>query len=154
MGDFIFRKADEKDIDLLTETRIEVLRSANKLDESADMSAVREETLKYYESCFKNNEHTAYLVFDREEFVGCGGVSYYKVMPTFHNVSGISAYIMNIYTRQQYRRKGIAQKTLSLLVEDAKSRGVTRILLEATDMGRLLYEKFGFTAMKNEMELL
>lgn len=154
MSDFIFRKANENDINLLTETRIEVLRAANNLDESEDMSEVRKETLKYYENCFKNNEHTAYLVFEGGKFVGCGGVSYYKVMPTFHNPSGISAYIMNIYTRQQYRRRGIAQKTLSLLAEDAKSRGVTRILLEATDMGRPLYEKFGFTAMKNEMELL
>ena len=60
---------------------------------------------------------------------------------------------MNMYTRPEYRRKGIAAKTLDLLVQDAKSRGITAISLEATDMGRKLYEKYGFLDMKSEMEL-
>ncbi len=60
---------------------------------------------------------------------------------------------MNMYTKPEYRRKGIALKTLNLLVEDAKSRGITAISLEATDMGRPLYEKYGFLKMKDEMEL-
>ena len=61
---------------------------------------------------------------------------------------------MNMYTKPKYRRKGIATKTLDLLVKDAKQRGITAILLEATAMGKLLYEKYGFVKMENEMELL
>ena len=95
----------------------------------------------------------AYLVFDEETFVGAGGISYFQVMPTYHNPTGRKAYIMNMYTRPEYRRKGIAYKTLDLLVADAKMRGITAVSLEATDMGRPLYEKYGFTAMKDEMEL-
>ena len=38
-------------------------------------------------------------------------------------------------------------------MEDAKERGVTVISLEATDMGKPLYEKFGFVKMNDEMEL-
>ena len=53
----------------------------------------------------------------------------------------------------EYRRKGIAIKTLDLLVQDAKKRGITAISLEATAMGRPLYEKYGFIAMNEEMEL-
>lgn len=75
-------------------------------------------------------------------------------MPTYHNPSGNKAYIMNMYTHPDYRRKGIAYRTLELLVEDIKSREITSISLEATDMGRPLYEKFGFTKMKDEMELV
>ena len=64
------------------------------------------------------------------------------------------AYIMNMYTNPEYRRNGIAIKTLGLLVEDAKKRGVHAISLEATDMGKPLYVKFGFVKMNDEMELL
>ena len=60
---------------------------------------------------------------------------------------------MNMYTAPAYRRQGIAYKTLDLLVKNAKSRGITAISLEATDMGRSLYEKYGFVKMNNEMEL-
>ena len=48
---------------------------------------------------------------------------------------------------------GIASKTLDLLVKDAKERDVTSISLEATEMGKPLYEKYGFVPMKSEMEL-
>lgn len=40
--------------------------------------------------------------------VGTGGISFYQVMPTYHNISGKKAYIMNVYTQPDYRRKGIA----------------------------------------------
>ena len=43
--------------------------------------------------------------------------------------------------------------TLALLVKDAHRRGVTAISLEATAMGRPLYERFGFVSMEHEMEL-
>ena len=51
---------------------------------------------------------------------------------------------MNMYTNPAYRRKGIAYQTLNLLVADAKNKGIDAISLEATEMGRPLYEKFGF----------
>lgn len=60
---------------------------------------------------------------------------------------------MNMYTSPEYRRKGIAYKTLDLLVEEAKRIGITSISLEATTLGRPLYEKYGFINMNNEMEL-
>ena len=43
-------------------------------------------------------------------------------------------------TKPLYRRKGIAYKTLDMLVTEAKRKGITAISLEATDMGRPLYE--------------
>ena len=95
--------------------------------------------------------HIAYLVFDEDEFVGAGGVSFYQVMPTYHNPSGQKAYIMNMYTAPEYRGKGLAFKTLDCLVKDAKQRGVAEISLEATEMGRPLYEKYGFVQMPSEM---
>ena len=60
---------------------------------------------------------------------------------------------MNMYTHPDYRRMGIAYKTLDLLISDAKCKGITSISLEATAMGRPLYEKYGFVKMNDEMEL-
>ena len=148
-----YRKATTDDLDILTKTRIEVLRAANGLDDNTNMSRVEKETRAYYENALANDRHTAYLVFDGDVFIGAGGISYYTVMPTFHNPTGRKAYIMNMYTRPDHRRMGIATKTLDLLIQDAKKRGVTVISLEATDMGRKLYERYGFVSMNSEMEL-
>lgn len=148
-----YKKATIKDIDVLTKTRIIVLRAANKLSDDVDMSEVEKESYEYYCKAIEEGTHIAYLVFDNDTFVGAGGVSYFKVMPTYHNTKGEKAYIMNMYTAPDYRRKGIATKTLELLIADAKERGIDSISLEATEAGRPLYEKNGFVQMNNEMEL-
>ena len=149
----IYKKATLDDLDILTETRIEVLRAANQLGNDIDMSEVKKQSREYYQRALKEDTHLAYLIFAEDRFVGTGGISYFRVMPTYHNPTGRKAYIMNMYTRPEFRRQGIALKTLELLVQDAKERGITSISLEATAMGRPLYEKYGFVAMIDEMEL-
>ena len=151
--DLTFRKATVDDIDLLTKTRIEVLRAANRLPVDTDMGDVEKQSRLYYEKALRDGTHTACLVFDRDRWVGAGGISYYQVMPTYHNPSGNKAYIMNMYTHPEYRRQGIAFRMLDLLVGDARSKQIAFISLEATVMGRPLYEKYGFVPMDDEMIL-
>lgn len=126
-----YKKATIEDLDILTKTRIEVLRAANKLSNDINMDEVKMMTYKYYKKALCDGTHIAY-----------------------HNPNGYKAYIMNMYTNINYRRKGIAYKTLDMLIKDIKNKGITSISLEATEMGRPLYKKYGFISMNNEMELL
>ena len=121
--EFEYKKASIDDLNILTKTRIEVLRAANGLDDSIDMTRVERESRAYYENALSNGSHTAYLVFDGDVFIGAGGISYYTVMPTFHNPTGRKAYIMNMYTRPDHRRKGIATKLLICSFRTQKSAG-------------------------------
>lgn len=149
-----YKRATIEDIAELVKTRIIVLRAANKLSDDMDMSVVEKESYAYYRHTIESGDHIAYLVYDNGTFIGAGGVSFYQVMPTYHNQTGKKAYIMNMYTAPEYRRQGIAIHTLNLLVNDARKQGVSQIALEATDMGRPLYEKYGFVKMEDEMELV
>ena len=149
-----YKKATIEDINELVRTRIIVLRAVNKLSDDVDMSVVEKESYEYYKRALETGEHITYLVYDNGTFIGAGGVSFYQVMPTYHNPTGKKAYIMNMYTAPEYRRKGIAIHTLDLLVKDAREQGVSQITLEATEMGRSLYEKYGFVKMEDEMELI
>ena len=151
---FEYKRATMEDIDEMVRTRIIVLRAANKLSDDEDMSVVEEESKAYYRRVLETGEHIAYLVYDNGAFVGAGGVSFYQVMPTYHNPTGKKAYIMNMYTAPGYRRQGIAIHTLDLLVKDVRKQGVSQITLEATEIGRPLYEKYGFVKMEDEMELI
>lgn len=150
----LYKRATIEDIDMLTKTRIRVLSAANSLSDDIDMNEVEKQSYDYYGRTLCDDTHIAYLVFDEKRFVGSGGVSFFQVMPTYHNVSGKKAYIMNIYTEPAYRRRGIAYKILDLLVSDVRSKGITSISLEATEAGRPLYEKYGFVKVDDEMELL
>ena len=77
-----YKKAVLEDIEILTETRITVLRAANQLSDDMDMSYVKEQSYLNYQKSLLENNHVAYLVFDGHEFVGAGGISFFQVMPT------------------------------------------------------------------------
>ncbi len=154
MKEYTYKKAEIEDLELLVSSRVMVLKAANKLPEDTDMSEIERESREYYKKAFAEDTHTAYLVFDGYRLIGAGGISYYTVMPTCDVPSGRKAYVMNMYTDPEYRRQGIAYKTLELLVQDSKARGIDHITLEATDMGRPLYEKYGFVQMPSEMKLM
>jgi GNAT superfamily N-acetyltransferase len=58
-----------------------------------------------------------------------------------------------MYTKPGYRKNGIAKELFSKMIEEAKDRGCTKVLLNATEKGRLLYEKFGFKDTQGDMQL-
>lgn len=147
-----YQKATIDDLELLVDLRLTVLRAAN-IDDSVDLAQVRENTRAYYKTALQDKSHLAYLVYDETSLVGTGGISFYRVMPTYHNPTGENAYIMNMYTSPAYRNRGIATHLLQQLVSDARALGISRITLDATPMGRPLYERFGFIPMPAEMEL-
>ncbi|MCM1257663.1 MAG: GNAT family N-acetyltransferase [Roseburia sp.] len=150
---YTYKKAELEDIDTLVKTRIEVLRAANRLGNDTDMFLVEKNSRQYYEEALQSDMHRAYLVYDGEKIIGAGGISFFQVMPTSHNPTGWKAYIMNMYTNPSYRRQGIAYHMLELLTGEAEKKGIRHISLEATDMGRALYERYGFVKMNDEMEL-
>ncbi len=146
-----FRVATIDDLPLLLSLRLEVLRDTNKLPASAPLENVRENTLKFLRNDF--DSQITILAYDGGAIVGCGSASLYSVFPTCDCPNGRKAYIMNMYTRKEYRRRGIASSILVKLIDCAKHDGVGLIALEATQTGRFLYEKHGFVSAENEMYL-
>ena len=61
-----------------------------------------------------------------------------------HFINGKTAVLMNVYTKEEYRRRGLASKILQKIIADARAEGVTCIDLSATRMGKPLYLKNGF----------
>ena len=116
---------------------------------------MEKESYEYYKNALETGEHIAYLVYDNETFIGAGGVSFYRVMPTYHNPTGKKGlYYEYVYGTGISETGGIAFHTLDLLVKVIRKQGVSQITLEATEMGRPLYEKYGFVKMEDEMELI
>ncbi len=150
---YLYHKAGREDLEILVKTRLEMLRSVNSIPEAEDLAEVAWSCRAYYSESFEKDIHAAYLVFDGEAFIGCGGISFYRVMPNIKNPSGMKAYIMNIYTVPQYRGKGIATKVVDLLVAEAHKRNIHKISLDATEMGRPVYERYGFVPDNTAMKL-
>ena len=103
------------------------------------------------EEYFKNGDQTTVLAFDGENAVGCATVCYITLMPTAGHPTGKRAHIMNVYVRPDHRRRGIARQMMSVLLDEARDRGVTYISLDATESGKPLYKALGFDTNEENM---
>lgn len=147
------RQASADNINELLEWRMEVLHHVFDISENEDMQNLCLANREYYLKSIPSGHHVAVFAQMDGVAVGCGGLCLYQEMPSPDNPSGQCAYLMNIYTREEYRGQGIGKTVVEWLVDYAKERGVTKIYLEASDCARALYESVGFRDMRDYMEL-
>ncbi len=146
-----YRKATIDDVELIVSTRITFMVEAAGEMNVAEKELLIKNNKTYIHFGLKNNIFTSILAFDGQLLVGTSGVCFYNIMPSKHVPNGKIGYIQNMYTIPTYRGKGIATKLFYLTVEEAKKAGCDKVTLTATDMGRPMYEKYGFNDTKNEM---
>ena len=144
------RIAAKDDIELLMSSRLEMLKVVNNLPEDYEYS---EEIVRESRDYFLNGDHITVLAIDDGKVIGCASMSFMWIMPTFSHPTGKRAHLMNVYTRSEYRRQGIARKMVNMLIDETWKRGATEISLDATTMGRPLYESLGFTNSTEGMVL-
>lgn len=65
----------------------------------------------------------------------------------------LRAWLVNVWTHQDYRRQGLARRLVSDLLAQAKAWGIGTVSLGSTDMARPLYESLGFKPYPHEMLL-
>lgn len=148
-----YRKATPADLDLLVETRLMVIGVVWQAVDTALMRELEQSTRAFYRQSLTDGSHTTCLAFHGDELAAIGGICYFRLMPTPEIPAGHKAYIMNMHTRPNYQRRGVASRLLGLLIQDAKERGVACIALEASAAGKPLYAKFGFKPANDEMIL-
>ena len=103
------------DIDALMSRRLEMLKVVNDLPDEYSFS---DEIIKESRDYFMNGDHLTVLAMDNDMVVGCASMSFIRMMPTFSHPSGIRAHLMNVYTRKNYRRQGIARRMVELLIRE------------------------------------
>ncbi len=102
---------------------------------------------------FADGDQTTLLAVDNGEAVACATICYVTCLPTRRHQTGKRAHIMNVYTRAAYRRQGIGKRLVQMLISEAREKGVTHMSLDATDMGRPLYEGLGFHESEEYLEI-
>lgn len=137
-----FKIATNDDIELLMSSRLEMLKVVNNLPADYEYT---DEIINESRDYFLNGDQITVLALDGGIVAGCASMSFMRIMPTFSHPTGKRAHLMNVYTRSDYRRQGIARQMVNMLIDETWKRGATEISLDATKMGRPLYESLGFT---------
>lgn len=145
----IYKKADCN----LLETVLKMRRECCACVFGKDESEFEGEFMRITEEYFSTGDQTTMLAFDGEQAVGCATICYITLIPTEKHPTGKRAHIMNVYTAADHRRRGIAQQMLTVLIDEARERGVTYVSLDATENGRTLYKSLGFSENEENMGL-
>jgi ribosomal protein S18 acetylase RimI-like enzyme len=60
-------------------------------------------------------------------------------------------YVLNLFVEPAYRRRGLARRLMQLAEAELTARGVSLLVLHATEKGRPLYSELGWVAGTAEM---
>lgn len=135
-----YRKANIDDINCLVE-----LRKKQLIDEGCySDNDIDEELEQFFSAGITNNTLAVWLAMEEEYIIGTAGVCYFQYPPSFTNPTGKIAYITNVYTRDEYRKQGVATQLLELVMEEIKTEDCKFARLHASEQGKGLYEKIGF----------
>lgn len=148
MENITIRTADKNDIETLIKFRFLYMTDVEGELSEEQKNALSEQLPVYFERHI-GRDFTAYLAEDCGKPAAVIFMVRLEKPASVHFLSGSTCYLMNVYTKEQYRRRGIASKILDRLISDARAEGITCIDLSATEQGKPVYLKKGFVERGN-----
>lgn len=145
--DIRFRKA------LLSDTKdLAELRKQQLLDEGyPEILDIQRDLETYFDNSLTDGSLICWVGESAAKIQATGAVCFYQLPPTFSNPSGKVAYITNMYTADQYRRRGIASMLLDKLIEEVRALNYPSVRLHASELGKGGYQKAGFSDVDGYM---
>lgn len=144
------RKANQEDIKLIIENRMELVGSICKTNVNAQFE---KNTCEYLCRYMNTSNLICWLAMEKNQIISIAMLCIYEVMPTPSNFLGKTGLLLNVFTHEDYRRKGLATELIKRTIADAKALGVGKITLHASPEGKYVYDKLGFTQLSMEMAL-
>ncbi len=145
----VIRPATAEDRATLVEFRLAMLAEMFGSEPGAaatrlvDPATLRQANERWVDEHF-GRDFTAWMADLDGRPAACAGLLWFAHPPGPINPGGLEAYILNVYTRPEARRMGLARAVVERVVAQARAAGVRRIWLRASPDGRPLYESMGF----------
>jgi GNAT superfamily N-acetyltransferase len=150
--DYRIRPALPDDAPVLTRHRIRMMEDMGMGTES-ERQSIRPVSQDYFSRAVADGVYHGWLVEDAEHrVVAGGGVLLVPWPPSPLDGSTQRPYIINMYTEPEHRRQGLARRIVDQLLAFCRERGFATVRLNASEMGRPVYEAAGF-APSNEMRI-
>lgn len=147
----MIRQAVIEDIKDLITLRMALIREANHLQEDKDLKAL-EEKIAVYLKDHLGKAFFAWVVEEDGQLIASSGLNLFSKPPTYTNLTGKEAFIMNIYVMPAFRGKGYATALVTEIIKYLKGTDYKKVSLVATEAGRFVYDKIGFKTKTDVME--
>lgn len=138
-----FAKADINDLDSLVGLRIAYLLEDHGTIPQEKLTKISEKLPVYFRKHL-NNDLFVYTAKSENEIISCCFLIVTEKPSNLSFINGTVGTVMNVYTKPEYRRKGLAGKLMKMLLADSEKMGLDFVELKATDSGYSLYKSIGF----------
>ena len=139
----VIRMANQDDLENLIRIRYDCF-DAMGWNVTPNMKTRIDLELEQYYKEHLNRDLFVAVVEEKENFVASAFLVVNCVPASPSWPTGKTGLILNVWTKLEYRRKGLASRLMQLLIEEAKRRELSCLKLSASEMGVPLYEKLGF----------
>ena len=139
----VYEKAGNNEIKELTELRIEYLIEDHG-DIPEDKLRIIEDSLPSYFRDHLNKDLLVYICRTDGIIAGCCFLYISEKPPNPSFINGRTGTVLNVYTRPQFRRKGIAGGLIKMMLAESERMKLDFVELKATDAGYHLYRSLGF----------
>ncbi|WP_429158472.1 GNAT family N-acetyltransferase [Aeromonas media] len=140
------REALAADIPALVHLRMALFCEVGELARPDEDPALWQATLIYFTRAQQEGSARSWLVEVDGEAVACGTLALFVRPPYPGNLAGREAYLLNMYTRPAWRKRGMASILLDAMAAHAREQRLGKLWLHASDQGRPLYERLGFVS--------
>lgn len=136
-------RASIADIDVLTELRLAYLREDfGALDPQVESTIVQ--ALPVYFREHMNRDLFCFVAREGRTVAAVAMLLVIEKPPSPAFINGRTGTVLNVYTRPEYRRKGLGRRVMERLREYARAADLSVVNLKATDAGHPLYLSVGF----------
>jgi GNAT superfamily N-acetyltransferase len=95
----------------------------------------------------------AWLFKNGSQAVASGAISIISFVPIPDDPNHSVAYLHSMYTEKNFRGRKYARRIIERAVDTCKENGIRRVVLNASNAGRPLYERLGFVSSPETMRL-
>ena len=147
------RLATPNDVPLITCHRRAMYEDMGHGDRAA-LDEVVERFAEWVRGRIESGEYRGWFVAtDNGDVIAGAGVWLQSNPANPRDRSPRRAYVMNVYTRPEYRRRGYARHLMATILQWCREQNIRTVALHSSDNGRALYESLGFRPT-NEMRIL
>ena len=139
------REIGSDEITLLSKYRMDYLAEMQGERSEEYQQQLKNELNQYFSEAMAEGRFFAFLAEQDGEALSFGAMVLKKIPGDFNQPSYLEGDILNMYTVPFARRKGISSFILQQLLNEALSRGVSKVSLHTSKEGEKLYRKCGFS---------
>lgn len=145
----IIRKANIEDIPELVRIRLAYLNEDYQGLKEEQICELKAQLSEYFVKHI-GKELIAFIAEEDKEIIASVFLLVIEKPANPHFMKGRIGELLNVYTKTENRRQGIASKLIKLAIEEAKNMQLSYLSLNATEVGYPLYKKLGFEEVQSD----